>query len=246
MIYYFSGTGNSQWVAEQLAGLTDDAAVDIPSLTGDGPAAVHVAKGGVIGVVFPIYAWAAPAAVVRFLKGVAVQQGAFAYAVCTCGDEAGNAMRKLRKVFPYASAYSLTMPNNYIPMFDVDSPALVRQKIASARARLPEIAADIRAKKPVVDVRRGAMPGLKTALASPAFNAFARSTRPFTVDGGCTGCGLCAQNCPSRAIRLTGRKPVWTKRRCAQCLGCINRCPARSIQYGGGTKTRGRYCFHED
>lgn len=29
MIFYFSGTGNSQWVAEQIAALTGDTAYDI-------------------------------------------------------------------------------------------------------------------------------------------------------------------------------------------------------------------------
>ena len=55
MIYYFSGTGNSQWVAEQLALQTGDVASDLIKTKGDLNCA-----GLTIGLVFPIYAWGIP------------------------------------------------------------------------------------------------------------------------------------------------------------------------------------------
>ncbi len=246
MIYYFSGTGNSKWIAEQLAKRTDDMAVNLAPLIEDKACVtpVSVGPGGRIGLVFPIYAWGAPKIVNEFVKSVSVDLSAYAYAVCTCGDDAGNAMRRLRKRFPWKAAWSVAMPNNYLPMYDVDSPALAAEKIAAAQKRLPEIAGHIHARKAFTDVQRGAFAGIKTAFINPLFQSFAASTKPFFADDTCIGCGLCADNCPRKAIRIADGKPVWTKKHCLQCQACINRCPQRAIQYGDTTRTKGRYYFH--
>ena len=245
MIYFFSGTGNSEWAARRLAELTRDEALDIKSLRCDGEIVPFAGRDGAVGLVFPVYAWLPPEIVLRFARRLKVPRGAFCYAVCTCGDEAGHAMLRLREVFPLASAYSLAMPNNYIVGFDVDAPELAHRKIAAAAERLPAIAADILAKKAVADVREGGCPRIKTSVAGPPFNAFARRTKPFFAEERCTGCGLCERNCPAHAIRLAGGRPLWTLRRCEMCLSCLNRCPVRAIQYGAATRGRGRYYFTE-
>ena len=56
MIFYFSGTGNSRWVAKQLARLLDDQTCDTTALT-EMP---DIKKEKQIGFVFPVYAWGAP------------------------------------------------------------------------------------------------------------------------------------------------------------------------------------------
>ena len=53
MIFYFSGTGNSRWVAEQLAQLTGDESCDITALT----EVPEIQNEKQIGFVFPVYAW---------------------------------------------------------------------------------------------------------------------------------------------------------------------------------------------
>lgn len=243
MIFYFSGTGNTKWVAEQLAELTGDQAVSIADLLRDGPTAVTVSSGSVIGIVFPVYAWGAPKIVERFCKEINVGGGAYAYAVCTCGDEAGSAMKRLKKIFPWQSAFSIAMPNNYIPMYDVDSEPLAKSKVRKAAEQIRSIAASVQKKERIYSVHTGPFPGLKTSVISPMFNSFARSTKPFTAGDDCTSCNLCQKICPISAISMQNGKPVWVKKHCTQCMACINRCPQRCIQYGSGTKSRGRYYF---
>lgn len=243
MIYYFSGTGNSKWIAEQIARLTGEQAQSIPDLVKNGPTAVYAGAGSVIGVVFPVYAWGAPLLVERFCRSIQVENGAYAYAVCTCGDEAGLAMRRLKRFFPIKGAWSFSMPNNYIVGFDVDSPALEREKIAAARERLARVSESILAGKQEFDVWTGPAAWLKTALVRPMFNAFARRTKPFYATSACNGCELCARACPTKAIEMRQGKPVWVRKHCAQCMACINRCPKTAIQYGTGTQNRGRYHF---
>ncbi|HWR22258.1 MAG TPA: EFR1 family ferrodoxin [Feifaniaceae bacterium] len=239
MICYFSGTGNSEWAAKLLAKEMGEETRDIAAFLKN-PEPLRVRANELFGLVFPVYAWGPPRIVERFLKYLQVEPGAFCYAVCTCGDDAGNAIEYLKKHVPIISGYSLQMPNNYIVLYDVDDEQTRRRKLIAAKARIPRIAADIRQKKPVFEVCRGRFPGLKTAAVHPVFLAFATRSKPFHAEEGCTACGLCARACPTGNIAIVGGKPVWGNA-CEQCMGCINRCPARAIQYGGYTKNKGRY-----
>ena len=235
MIFYFSGTGNSRWAAEQLAALTGDEVRDISALR----QAPDIRNERRIGLVFPIYAWGAPEPVLDFV-GSLDRTDAFTFGVCTCGEEAGKAMQKLSRIFPLRSSYSLVMPNNYVVGGDVDDPGTARRKIAAAQKALREIAEEVRQEKAVRRVEEGSLAGLKSGLINFGFNRFARSTGPFFATDACNGCGRCAKNCPAGTISLADGKPVWG-RKCYQCLRCINECPRRAIQYGRDTERRGRY-----
>ena len=155
-------------------------------------------------------------------------------------------MKALKKRFAYDAAWSVAMPNNYIIGFDVDKHELAREKIENARARLAEIAEAVRGKQRIYSVHAGPAAWLKTALVSPAFNAFARGTKPFHAGDECISCNLCANECPTGAIRMTDGRPVWVRKDCAQCMRCIMRCPKACIQYGAHTSHKGRYYFRED
>ncbi len=243
MVYYFSGTGNSKWVAQELARRTGDEAQDIAALIKDGPTAVYAGKDARIGVVFPIYAWGVPTIMERFCKSITLAQGAYAYAVCTCGGSAGNAMKRLKRFFLWRSAWSIMMPNNYIIGYDVDTPEEVARLKQDASEKIDSISKKILSSENAYDVSEGKGAGIKTALVRPMFNRFARRTKPFYATDACNSCGQCVRDCPVKAIRLDGGKPHWVNRSCEQCLSCINRCPQKAIQYGRGTASKGRYFF---
>ena len=105
MIYYFSGTGNSKWIAQELARLTGDEVQSIAALLSEKPTAGFGENDARIGIVFPIYAWGAPLLVEQFCKKIKLASGAYPYVVCTCGDEAGKAILRLKKMFAYQAAW---------------------------------------------------------------------------------------------------------------------------------------------
>lgn len=239
MIFYFSGTGNSAWAARQLARLTGDKANDITNLN----QLPDLDSAGQIGFFFPVYAWGAPEIIVEFAKKLPRTQS-FTFGVCTCGGDAGLAMKQFSKVYPLSSSYSLVMPNNYIIGSDTDNEGEIRQKITAARAELERMAQEIQQQKPVYRVHEGRLAGVKSHLANLGFNKFARSAKPFFAEDRCNGCGLCMRNCPAHAITLRNGKPIWAAQ-CFQCLRCINECPQQAIQYGKSTAGRRRYTIRE-
>ena len=134
MIFYFSGTGNSRWAAEQIAALTGDETRDISRLE----KTPEIRNEGQSGLVFPIYAWGVPEPMLDFVKTLE-KTNAFTFGVCTCGEEAGLAMKKLSALYPLRSSYSLVMPNNYILGADVDDDQTARQKIHEAEKAIQQV-----------------------------------------------------------------------------------------------------------
>lgn len=241
VIFYFSGTGNSKYAAMLLARRLDTELVSIAAVL-RGRAFRVPAVEEPVGIVFPVYAWAPPELVLRFVKAHPFPAARHTFAVCTCGDDAGEAMRALGRARgkPYDSTFSIAMPNNFILGFDVDSPAEAARKLQAADERLIWIAERLAARDQGIHaVHKGRAPGLKTALAAPLLNLGKRWTRPFHAGDACTACGRCARVCPTGNIRLQPR-PVWGKD-CACCLACLHHCPTRAIDYGRLTQKKGWY-----
>ena len=150
MIFYFSGTGNSAWAARQLARLTGDEAYDITSLN----ELPDMDGAKQIGFVFPIYAWGVPEIMAEFAKKLPWPHG-FTFGLCTCGADAGHAMKRFAKLYPLHSSYSLVMPNNYIIGSDTDEESEIRRKLTAAWAELERISGEIRRQEKVYQVHEG-------------------------------------------------------------------------------------------
>lgn len=232
MIYYFSGTGNSAFVAAKLAEYTKDEYRFIPDVFTAMESDIEVMEGDVIGIVCPIYAWGVPECVVDFLTHVKVDKKAFAYIVATCGSEAGKALRQVQRVFPFNSAYSVRMPENCIALFKTDSEELVREKINVARQLLPRIAQGILSRSDTYDVKEGFEASLKSTVVNPLFSLFFMRTSRFRVANDCSGCGTCASLCPFSIIEITDGRPHWKSDRCQMCMKCVMHCPTRALRLG--------------
>jgi ferredoxin len=245
MIFYFSGTGNSRWVAQEIARQTNDEAVDIAMLRKIGAPHYEPAEDETIGFVFPIHAWRAPEIMSDFAGGMKYDESNFVFAVATCGGDAGNAMALFAEKVPVNSRFTIAMPHNYIKSYPVDSPQKVEERINNAKAKLPEISRSILAKEPTTDILKGKLAGLKTGLVGGLFIHFALKSSGYFVDDTCNSCGKCVTVCPIDTISLQKGKPVWAKP-CTQCAACIHVCPVAAIQDGKKSRENGRYTFERD
>ena len=92
MIFYFSGVGNSAWVAYKLAEKLHDGVLSIAEEIGMEKQYVPM-KGEQVGFVFPVYGWEPPKIVLEFIGRMRMETPDYLYFVCTCGDDTGKTSR---------------------------------------------------------------------------------------------------------------------------------------------------------
>ena len=237
MIYYFSGTGNTRFVANKLAQLLHTQA---QSITNANPAKASDAEG----FLFPVYAWGVPPVVLDFIGALPKAHGKKIWCVLTCGDDTGNAPRMFsqaagRNGWTVSYMNSVFMPNTYVllPGFDVDTLQVEDKKIRQTNQQLPLIADHIISGMEGDFCHHGSMPGLKTKLIWPLFKKWGIRTSKFYTLDNCNGCGNCARSCPVRNISMINHRPSWGAD-CTGCLACFHSCPSNSVQYGTVTKNK--------
>lgn len=249
MIFYFSGTGNSLWVAKQLSTQLNDSLVSIAKAQINKHFKYNINNDEKIGFVFPIYSWGIPPIVEQFIKKITLEgyNNQTIYGVFTCGDECGYTDKMFckllsRKNWQSQHIYSVKMPNTYIcfPKFDVDSKEIEQKKIDEAQPAITRIAEAIAGNKPIEHYHRGRFNFLKSRIIYKQFNKHALDSRPFYTTEACTSCGLCANSCPTQNILISNGKPQWGNS-CTQCACCIHHCPTHAIEYGKFTRNKGRY-----
>ena len=246
MIFYFSATGNCKYVAECIARETNDVTISITECMEQERFEFEVADDERIGIVSPTYAWKLPLIVEEFLDRlhIAASGSPYIYFVATYGTTPGQTgyyakKRLAKRGLALSAAYGVKMPDNWTPTFDLSDPQKVGKINAAAEERIQTVISQIRSEA------RGNFqfprtPHFTDRIAAHQYEEM-RQTRHFVVEDSCIGCGLCAAKCPSKAIRMEEKKPVWIKEQCYMCLGCLHRCPKFSIQYGNRTKAHGQY-----
>lgn len=248
MIFYFSGTGNSAWVARQLAGDEQERLLSVAAEMGKNER-YPLREGEAVGFVFPVYAWGPPEIVLRFLRTLQLSaQPDYLYFVCTCGDDTGRTVQVFasavgKRGWTCAAGYSVTMPNTYIslPGFDVDESDVEQRKLQNAVARLAFIKEELsqRVRMKTFNCHEGALPFTKTYLLGPLFRSFLMSPKPFHATDACIACKKCEQACPVHNIKV-GERPTWGTH-CTQCLACYHVCPVHAVHYGRATRKKGQY-----
>lgn len=244
MIFYFTGTGNSLYAARAVAEKTGERVLSMAECLEKGQTAFS--PGERLGFVFPVYFMGLPALVSRFLKAfrVAGEMPRQTYIVLTCGFGPGNAARRAAEMLRGAgvespACYSIRMTHNWTPRHCVKNKAKVALRLKEAERRAQKVADDVLNERP-----SGRSAGLAAGLLARVFHPMyerARHTSRFSVGPACIGCGVCARNCPTHAIEMRGRRPVWKSDKCSLCLGCLHRCPKCAIDYAGRTRGRGQY-----
>lgn len=243
MIIYFSGTGNCKHVAEQIAAAVGDTAVSVENSDGR----IALKKGENLGIVFPTHFWEIPAIMRAFMEKVSITAEGenYAFAIATYGTTPGcsgtDAKKLMRKKgIDLIAAFSLKMPDNWTPMFDLSDAEMVRRQNVEADKNLAVLIDNIKTRVKGNHAKPKAPYFVRTM--SNKMYLKARRTSNFYVEDSCIGCGLCAKQCPVQAIEIQNGKPIWIKEHCTLCLRCLHLCPKFSIQYGDGkTKQHGQY-----
>jgi ferredoxin len=228
-IFFFTSTGNSLYIAKKFGGEI----VSIPQIVNN---EILEYKDDVIGLVFPIYAFAPPPIVRRFLKKVEWQAD-YVFCIGTHGDKYGSFCTDLKK---FCDRRGLRL--DYCATLKMVDNALIGYEMENERAILAdkkveehfdEIRADIAERKQFyksmlkAERRRNFVVKIFGGIISSP-----RLGRRFiTTDEKCTRCGVCAKVCPNGNISV--KDNVEIGKYCEMCGGCIHNCPNNALHLKG-------------
>ena len=237
VIYCFSGTGNTAYVAKLISdqlskAITDCQVIPMEECTLLGKP-IQVERGTLIGIGFPVHAMNAPKLVYDFLA--LLPSGRFPYfSFKTAGDPLFNAgsnlpLRKQLGIKGWRCLHEslFVMPSN---MASKNAPEKVKQLALIAHKQASKVGEQI---------LNGTMVREPQTALTPLFAIFSRletlgakkNSSKWRVKDNCIHCGKCAANCPTQNITRSGNNLIFGDN-CIWCLRCSFNCPTQALVIG--------------
>ena len=248
MVLYFSATGNTEYIARELAKRTNDECVNLlERIKKQDFSPIHSEKPFVICA--PVYVCEIPRFMMKYLKKQPFTGCKDVYFILTSGGYCGPSGILLKKIFKskkmICHGYAeFKMPRNYVasddyPMLEKDQ---VEERIIGSYNRLEQVAEDILAGKKLKARHVFLFETLITLPFNPVWCKYKLTAKDFYAEDACIGCGKCERLCPLNNVKIVDKKPVWSNQ-CTHCMACIGNCPVNAIQYGNITKNKEPYNF---
>lgn len=237
MVFYFTATGNSLYIAKQL----DPEPQSIPQLLKKDDQELQF-EDETIGIVYPNFGGSQPPVVRDFMKRACLKTD-YLYMVPTYGFRAGTSADTAKELcdslgLKLALVRGLFMVDNYLPNFDIASELLMDKKVAE---QLYALKADIAARKHEVilmteeekEARR------KHLEERRAKQAAERGGKPapdlscgkmLIITDACVGCGTCAKVCPEGDFEIEDGKSRHNGGFCMNCFACVHNCPVNAFR----------------
>ncbi len=251
VIFYFSGTGNTWWVADRIKRQLDAkninaSAVSIDTLTSK-KADWWLKTADLVLLGWPVYGSDLPEPMKRFINVLPESdKGKHVHVFCTqmgfSGDGAWVAHNLLkRKGLIIDTAEHFTMPSNMSMshgFLGTPNEKTMNRIMADAEVQVDSYVERLLAGQARIKGRYSFPLGI--IQRAPYHSIENRLRHRMGIDEGrCTHCGLCAALCPMNNITLKG-VPEFAGH-CTLCLRCYSFCPESAITYNGRVRNVEKY-----
>lgn len=244
MILYFSGTGNSEYVAKRIAKNNSEEAINLFKKIREHDYLEMDSESSWI-IVAPTYSWRIPKILEEWLEKTKLKGNKNLYFVMTCGENIGNSEKYLKKLcakkeMNYYGCYPIVMPENYIAMFQTPNKDEALKIIDRAEEKIDEVSHLIKNEEKVPENSITIVDKISSGIVNNLFYPICVKSKKFYAKDTCITCRKCEKLCPTNNIIIESGKPKWGKD-CTHCMACICHCPTNAIEYGKHSEGLPRY-----
>lgn len=248
MVFYFSGTGNSLYIARSIGIQLCEKVISISEEVLRDNYRFVVEEEENIGFVYPVHRMGPPQIVLDFIKKLEIEgyKKNYIYSVFNCVGTYEYTAKIIRKAldkkgYNMSGDYHVIMPSNYLMVKSKITKKQSLEFLSCSGAAVENIVASIKAKESNYKEQKHSF------YRSYILHNIGRLEKsiPLEVNNNCIGCGKCMEICPMQAITIQGNKPHRNQKKCTFCLGCINCCPQNAIDFGKNTVGKERYIHPE-
>jgi ferredoxin len=260
-IYYFSGTGNTLFLARTIAQKINAHLIPINTLLDKKRIEL---SPDVVGIIYPVYYMDLPVIVKQFAQKLDNLEDKYIFAVANYGGGIGISIVTLKELLKsrggtLSAWFGLHMPQNaFYKAFENK-----KKVLENSRNKLEKVCKRVSQKKHgwrlsdyilyllLLPISKLFSPLFETQLAdsldaSPDLSMeelIYRADYTFQTNEKCMGCGICAKVCPVDNIQMKHNVPVWLHH-CENCLACYNWCPNKAIE--NEIAQKGYYYHHPE
>ena len=248
MVLYFSATGNTEYIAKEIARRLDDECISLlERVKTQDHSVLHSEKPFIICA--PVYVCEMPRFMSKYLKEQMFAGSRDVYFIFTSGGYCGISGVLAKSIFRkkgmrYLGHAEFKMPRNYVannayPMLEKEE---IESRISASYEMIAPVVAKIRDGKKLSARHVFLFETIITVPFNPVWCKLKLQAKDFYTTDKCVGCGKCVKLCPLNNISLKERKPVWGNQ-CTHCMACIGNCPTEAIEYGTITQAKEKYNF---
>jgi len=253
---YFSGTGNTAFVAKEFARRMGGKCLSIED---DADFVAEIAASDTIAICYPIYGSRVPLIMRRFAaKHTAELAGKKLVILVTQLLFSGDGARVFTDMFPPGHfdviyAEHIILPNNVnnFPILRPTSKKSAAKQKLYAKSVIERVCGDIGAgivrRRGFTDFARflGSVQGVmwqgKNSNIEPSKLSMEHTGKSSVkISESCTACGLCAKKCPMKNLEVWDNTLVH-KNNCTICYRCVNLCPHKAITVFFSFKPKWQY-----
>ena len=256
LVLYFSGTGNTKYIAERFSRKMDAVCLSIED---DADFTTLIGTHDTVVFCYPVYGSRVPRIMREFAaEHTAALKGKKLVVFITQVSFSGDGARVLCDLLPeghveviYAEHFN--MPNNIcnFVLLRKASKKSIQNRLKKAEKLMDEVCRNINAgivkKKGFSNIAKllgmiqgRAWQGDSRNIAPKENTMEYRAQRSIRIDSGCTVCEVCVEVCPMKNLE-NSNGAIIHKNNCTICYRCVNRCPQREITIFFHTKPKWQY-----
>jgi len=239
-IYYFSGTGNTKWVADKFKDKFKNNNIDIDLLSIENIHEKNINEYDFLIFGTPVHAELAPKIFIDFISSLpSTERKANCLLYCTLGSKKAGALNIIRgtlesKGYRVLIQDCIQMPNNNYFFGFVKEPSKNRMKYLTERAetQIENLVERLIEGKEKIKYVLPMRIGISKIIGWEYFKLLPKISNNLTSTSDCIKCGICLRNCPKGNITFEEGHAIFHSN-CMMCVRCIHICPTNGIRYKG-------------